>query len=78
MAQAVCGISCYKFGKNTARDADNETSIETRQGATSPSELPGRKKHASVYFTVNLCCQNVFPAIIIGKSRCENKTVGQE
>ena len=42
------------------------------------TELPVRKKHASVYFTLNICCQNVFPAICIGKSRCENKTVGQE
>ena len=42
------------------------------------TELPGRQKHASVSFTLNLCYQNVFPAIIIGKSRCENKTVGQE
>ena len=42
------------------------------------TEFPGRKKHASVYFTLTLCCQNVFPAIIIGKSRFENKTVGQE
>ena len=41
------------------------------------TELPGRKKHASVSFTLNLCCQNVFLGIIISKSRCENKTVGK-
>ena len=40
-------------------------------------EVPGRKTCLRL-FTLNICCQNVFPGIIIGKSRCENKTVGQE
>ena len=30
-----CRISCYKFGKSMALYADNEPSIEMRQGATS-------------------------------------------